>query len=806
MADENPGTEMTLFPGQVRVLEMIALGEPLQDILNTLVTSLERLWSDAVCSVLLLGGNGRTLRLAAAPNLPEDFKKTLDGVSIGPHGGVCGMAAFRRQCVIISDVATDPLSGNFRDAALTHGFRAWWSMPIFSTRQDILGTLAVYHSSPRAPQPEHKQIFGKAARLARIAIERRLIEDELTTGKEVFRSLIESTSDIIVVLRHDGMIRYLSPSAERVLGFPPEDLIGRSWFDFFHPEDMGPAEKFFDNCLLASGAGLPAELRFRRKNSGWRVLETFANNQLFNTRVAGIIVTGHDITDRKRTEEALISSEERYRELFENANDIIYTCDLSGRLTSVNKAGEQITGYPRKESLAMNIADWVAPEYRALVLQMKEEEIGGAAKTGYELEFVDKSGNRVMLEVSTRLIFQRGMPVAVQGIARNISERKRLEALLLQSQKMEAIGRLAAGVAHDFNNVLTVITGYTQWMLDEFEPESPLRENAIEILLAASRAASLTSQLLAFSRNQVIQPVIVDLNGIVAGLERMLRRVIGEDIELVAKMSPRLGAVKADPGQIEQVILNLVVNARDSMPRGGRLVIETANVAIDSEYCQSDFDCQPGPYVMVSVSDTGFGIDESIRSQIFEPFFTTKDKGKGTGLGLSTVYGIVKQSGGHISFHSESSVGTVFRVFLPRRDEPPSQPRSVGRRRSGRGAETILLVEDEVGVRRMVRDLLSRLGYTILEATDYRSAQNFVLQPETTIHLLLTDVVMPDVSGPELADRLKGLNSSLKVLFMSGYTDDAIAPQGVLEPGIAFLQKPFTPDALAEKVREVLDS
>jgi len=387
-----------------------------------------------------------------------------------------------------------------------------------------------------------------------------------------------------------------------------------------------------------------------------------------------------------------------------------------------------------------------------------------------------------------------------------VTERRRLEAHLLQSQKMEAIGRLAGGVAHDFNNMLTVITGYSQWMLDELPPDSPMCESASEILLAANRAASLTNQLLVFSRNQVIQPIIVDLNNLVAQMDQMLRRLIGENIELVTKMYPDLGLIQGDPGQIEQVILNLAVNARDAMPWGGRLTLETANVHIHEEHARTEGDCTPGAYVMLAVSDTGSGIDEEIKAHIFEPFFTTKAQGKGTGLGLSTVYGIVKQDGGHIRVESEPGVGTVFRIYFPRvGDHPLRQSVSRPKIRS-RGTETILLVEDETALRRIVGEMLTRLGYTIVEAPDSRSAEKLAADYEKPIQLLLTDVVMPELGGRELALRLKAVHRELKVLFMSGYADDTIVQQGVLEAGAAYLQKPFTPDALASKIREVLDS
>ena len=668
-----------------------------------------------------------------------------------------------------------------------------------------LAALVTAHYAPfRKLNQDDIAIVETVIRLAGAAVDRLVAHPPAEL--ERFRALIENTSDIIAILDEDGVIRYVSPSMDRVLGFQPAELVGRSGFDCFHPDDLARARRTFQQAADQPGSSMPIEQRFRHKDGSWRVLETIANNRVNDPAIGGIIVTGHDVTDRKRAEAELVASQERYRELFENANDIVYTHDLIGTLTSLNKAAEALTGYSREEALGRNILTIIAPEHRPIAREMMDRKIGGEAKTTYELEVVTKDGTRVPLEVSTRLIFQRGKPVAVQGIARDVTERRRFELHLRQSHKMEAIGRLAGGVAHDFNNMLTVITGYGQWILDELPAASPLGESAAEILLAANRAAALTNQLLAFSRNQVIQPIIVDLNSLVAELDQMLRRVIGEDVELITATTLDLGLVRADPGQLEQVILNLAVNARDAMPGGGKLIVETGNVHIGEAQPDAPLDCVPGDYVMLAVSDSGCGIDESVKPHLFEPFFTTKEKGKGTGLGLSTVYGIVKQGGGHIRVESKPGVGAIFRIYLPRVSErvPPSiAPKPLSRRR---GTETILLVEDEAAVRRIVSEMLLRLGYTILEAPDGRSAHKFVTEYDKPIQLLLTDVVMPELGGRELARLLKSIRDDLKVLFMSGYADDAVVQQGVLEAGAAYLQKPFTPDVLATKIREVLDT
>jgi two-component system cell cycle sensor histidine kinase/response regulator CckA len=787
------------------VLEMIVSGAPLDDVLRAMATVIELRDPSARCSIFLPDPDGSILRLKAAPKLPASLARALDGLPIGPLAGASGAAAYRKERVIVADVTVDPLYEHSREPLREHRLRSCWSTPIVSREGALLGVVAVYRRRPHVPDHTEIGAVEEAAHLARIAIERLGAAAEPWAEQEPFRSLIENTSDIISVLDVNGTIRYLSPSIEHVLGFHPSELVGTSGFDCL-PDDLPLARRAFEQALRQRGVGRPVEQRFRHKNGSWRTLETIANNQVADPVIRGIIVTGRDITDRKLTEQELISSQDSYRELFENANEIMYTHDLAGWLTSLNKAGEALTGYSREEALRMNMSALVAPEYRLLWREMLDSHIGGEAKTTYELEIMNKSGARISLETSTRLIFRTGKPVAVQGIARDVTERRRMEAHLLQSQKMEAIGRLAGGVAHDFNNMLTVITGYSQWMLDELPPDSPMCESASEILLAANRAAALTNQLLVFSRNQVIQPIIVDLNSLVAQMDQMLRRLIGEDIELVTETCADLGLIQGDPGQIEQVILNLAVNARDAMPRGGRLILETANVYLDEEHARTQADCIPGAYVMLAVSDSGSGIDDDIKAHIFEPFFTTKEQGKGTGLGLSTVYGIVKQDGGHIRVESEPDVGAVFRIYFPRVGDHPL-PKIVPRPRTrSRGTETILLVEDEAALRRIVGEMLMRLGYTILEAPDSLSAEKLVSDYEKPIQLLLTDVVMPELGGRDLALRLKAVRRELKVLFMSGYADDTIVQQGVLESGAAYLQKPFTPDALASKIREVLDS
>jgi signal transduction histidine kinase len=414
-----------------------------------------------------------------------------------------------------------------------------------------------------------------------------------------------------------------------------------------------------------------------------------------------------------------------------------------------------------------------------------------------------KDGTLLDVEVSTDEITFEGRPARLV-LARDVTTRRHLEEQLRQSQKMEAVGRLAGGVAHDFNNLLTAILGYCQLLERQLADQESLQSDVQEIRRAGERAASLTQQLLAFSRKQVLRAALVDVNVLVADLEKMLRRMIGEDIELVTVLRDDAALVRADPNQFEQVILNLAVNARDAMPQGGRLTIETACVELDDAYAREHLPALPGRYVMLAVTDTGAGIDAETRTHLFEPFFTTKGVGRGTGLGLATVYGIVKQFGGYIWVYSEPGHGSTFKIYLPEaRDErepraaPPPAPRG--------GSETVLLVEDEATVRALARKALRAHGYTVLEARAGAEALDVRAGHAGPVHLLLTDVVMPGMSGRELAERITRAHQGTRVLYMSGYTDDAVLRHGVLERGTAYIQKPFTPDVLARRVREVLD-
>src|SRR6266542_4025122 len=500
-------------------------------------------------------------------------------------------------------------------------------------------------------------------------------------------------------------------------------------------------------------------------------------------------------------------SEASYSALVEQAPLGIYRSTPAGRFLSANAALARILGYDSPaELLTLDMARDVyadTDERRRLV---EHDTYTDKVYDELEATWKKKDGTRIRVQLSVRASRDTDGRVAFyEAFVRDITTQRQLEAQLAQAQKMEAIGRLAGGVAHDFNNLLTVILSYSDLLLEDLPKGSATGEDIGQIRKAAQGASELTRQLLAFSRQQVLQPKVVDLNAAVSGIERLLGRVLREDIQLRCTLAADAGTVRVDPGQLEQVLMNLAVNARDAMPQGGQLTIETANVDLDEAYMRAHPVAAPGSYVMLAVTDTGMGMDAATQARIFEPFFTTKDVGKGTGLGLATVQGIVQQSGGFIWVYSEPSHGTCFKVYLPRVDEPVSTAANVPIE-STRGTETVLVVEDVAAVRAVSRKMLERYGYRVLDAGDGDVAVRVADESGEHIHLLLTDVVMPNVNGRDLAALFAKTRPTTKVLFMSGYTDDAIVRHGILQEGIAYLQKPFTPESLARKVRAVLDA
>ena len=500
-------------------------------------------------------------------------------------------------------------------------------------------------------------------------------------------------------------------------------------------------------------------------------------------------------------------SEKLAAALLESASQAIVGVDAGGRLVLVNPRAEEMFGYSREEMLGSAI-ELLLPESRRATHNKDREEYFSRPRTrpmgiGLDLAGRRKDGSEFPVEVSLSFVETDEGAFAIAFVS-DISQRKRLEEQLMHAQKMEAVGRLAGGVAHDFNNMLTVISGYNRMILDDLSTLDPLRGFAEEILKAADRAAALTNQLLSFSRRQIVQPRVVNVNSVIGLTEKMLHRLIGEDIDLKLILAQDAGNIFVDPGQVEQAIVNLAVNSRDAMPQGGRLTIETSNVSLDENYARTHMGVQPGEFVMVAVSDSGTGMDLETRRRIFEPFFTTKAKGKGTGLGLATVYGTVKQAGGDIWVYSEPGRGTTFKLYFPRSKQPVANPLDGVTEQHQSGGETILVVEDEKAVRDLTVRMLRHLGYQILTASSGAEALALGKSHVGKIDLLLTDVVMPNMSGRQLADQLLKVRPETKVLYLSGYTENTVVHHGVLDKGVDFLPKPFTRENLSKKLREIL--
>ena len=510
-----------------------------------------------------------------------------------------------------------------------------------------------------------------------------------------------------------------------------------------------------------------------------------------------------DLVDLFRKSEKMVTA------LLESASQAILSIDKGGRIVLANRRCEEMFGYTREELLGARI-EILLPESRRRAHTLDREDFFNRPHIrpmglGMDLAARRRDGSEFPVEVSLSYVETEEGVFAIAFIS-DISQRKRLEEQLLHAQKMEAVGRLAGGVAHDFNNMLTVIAGYNRMILDELSTMDPLRGYAEEILKAADRAAAITNQLLTFSRRQISKPRVMQVNMAIAQTDKMLRRLIGEDIHLHLRLGHEVGNIRADPGHLDQAIVNLVVNARDAMPQGGTLTIETGNVHLDENYVRTHLGVAPGDFVMVAVSDTGVGMDAETRRRIFEPFFTTKEKGRGTGLGLATVYGIVKQAGGDIWVYSEPGHGSTFKLYFPMVSDPVIEGAESenGEALNTAAQETILLVEDEQAVRELTLRMLQQLGYSILTAEGGEDALRVSKGYEGEISLLLTDVVMPGMSGRQLADALILLRPGLKVLFLSGYTENAVVHHGVLDAGVDFLPKPFSREVLGKKLREIL--
>ena len=650
-------------------------------------------------------------------------------------------------------------------------------------------------------------LLGAGVHIDRLLMHLDRARDREHQQKALLETTLRSIGDAVIATDASGIVTFCNPIAGSLTGWDEREARGQPLASIFPIRTETTRELAEDPVakVLRLGAvvGLANHTVLSTKDGREIPIDdTGAPIRDEMGRIIGVVLVFRDVTARRQAQRELAESENRYRLLFENNPQPMWVYHRENlRFLAVNRAAVAQYGYTEEQFLAMTLLDIRPAEDIPALLAQTARPV--PAHTALQWRHKRKDGSIFLVETISHPLEFAGAPGCFVMVT-DVTERQKLKQQLEQSQRLESIGRLAGGVAHDFNNLLTVINGYTDMLLDNTEPGGEARECLEEIHRAAERAAGLTQQLLAFSRRQLVQPVILNMNQVVSDMEKMLRRLIGEDLELVCRLSPDLGNVMADPGQMQQVVMNLAVNARDAMPRGGRLVIETSNMEFDEAFVSAHPDNAPGPHILLAVSDSGVGMTEEVKNRLFEPFFTTKPVGAGTGLGLATVYGMVKQSGGSIWVYSEPGHGTTFKIYLPIVDAPVAEARSE-RKPHFEGHETLLIVEDQTEVRTLAVSALEHYGYRILSAASGAEALDLAEQFNGAIHLLVTDVVMPGLDGRELAARLLARRPDTRVLYMSGYTDEVIAHRGVLDPAVALVQKPFTAKALAQRVRQVLD-
>ena len=635
--------------------------------------------------------------------------------------------------------------------------------------------------------------------------ERKRTEQALRSEEERSRMYLDMAGVILLALDKEGKVVLANPKACSVLGGEEGEIIGKDWFESFIPEhERREVWRVFQQ--LMSGTVEPAEyVENQVLTLGDNLRWVAWHNTLIKSgagEILGTFSSGEDITERRQTEQALRESEERFRELTDTLPQVVFEADTRGTITYANRRAFELFGYGEEElQQGLNTLEMIAAQDHDRAKANIGRVLKGDKPESTEYMARRKDGGTFPVMIYSTRIVRDGGVVGMRGIIVDLSEHKAAEKALKeseerlrQSQKMEAIGRLAGGIAHDFNNLLTTILGYSEMLLSEGTATKEALESVREISKSAQRAASLTQQLLAYSRKQVLRPEELDINEVVKNVTEMLRRLIHENIQLNTVLDPKIGCVKADPAQLEQVIINLAINARDSMPGGGNLTIETQNLVLDESYCKLRPEVVPGEYVMLAVTDTGCGIDEKIQKQIFEPFFTTKEPGKGTGLGLATVFGTVKQSNGYVYVYSEPELGSTFKIYLPVIQTRKPKGRDHPKEGAGYTTDrTILLVEDDEPLRKLVSRILNRTGYTVVSASNGEEALRLIDSPEHTgIDLLVSDVVMPGIGGKALAEKLQARLPDLMVLFISGYPDEAVVHHGVLDEGVAYLQKPFS--------------
>ena len=801
--------EDNLLQGQKRVLELIAEGAPLIDILNGICTVMDQQFQGGMCSALLMNDDGKTLRTGAGPGLPKAYAKALDGMQISDCAGSCGTAAYTRQQVIVSDISTDPLWAPFKDLALLHNIQACWSTPLFNSDGTVLGTFAVSHHHPGTPSPRDFELIATASHIISIAIRHCKAEESLKKSVALHMATIESSAEGILVVDLDGTWVSVNTKFTELWQVPQEII------------DSGSDEKaqaFFNSQVQDSEtfAAKVAAICDHPENEvsdvvhmkDGRILELYYMPHRLGEHIVGRIWSFRDITARKQREEHnLIQT----AALEATAHAVMIT-DRNGIIIWINPAFTECTGYSLDEAVGQSTRLLRSgDEDDAFYKNMWETIFRGDVWKGTIINRKKDGSLYPEEQTITPVSNANGAITHFISVKQDITERKkaeeekeRIQSHLLQSQKIEAVGRLAGGIAHDFNNLLTSILGFSELAMESISEDHPARNDIEEIIRAGDSASQLTHQLLAFSRNEVLEQEVLNVTDVVAGMEKMLQRTLGEDITLGSTLSLSVGSIKANRGQLEQVIMNLAVNARDAMPKGGRLNLQTYQTTLSKEKAREQPDIFPGIFSVLSVRDFGSGIPTDITEHIFEPFFTTKGL-KGTGLGLSTVYGIVTLYGGFITVDSELGKGTEFKVYFPTVSQEANRSSEHLSTVSG-GTETILVVEDQASVRRLASRFLRSLGYEIIEARDPGLAQDIFAMSQQPIDLVLTDVIMPGMAGPDLVDALIKQKNSFKVLYMTGFSEEKLSAHGIESDDSVILQKPFSRDALARKVRDVLDA
>jgi two-component system cell cycle sensor histidine kinase/response regulator CckA len=687
------------------------------------------------------------------------------------------------------------------------GFHASACVPLRSG-SEVVGVLGLAYDVPdRTFGAGELALLRRFGHLAALALNNARLVDDLRKSQELYGAIVENSTDIMLLLDLEGQIRYASPSYEALIGYSLQELQELPPFALVHPDDLAGASSRIEEALVG---GKPATYmaRARHRDGHWLWMEgvpAAVRNEHGEPEL--VLVIARDVSERLHQEDVLRKTQELYRTVVDNSRDLILLLGLDGEVQYCSPAQGAMLGYGNAEFVGTNVLDLVARDEADELGRAFQAAVSGGRISPQRAQMRRHDGTSVEVEaLLAPVLGPDDRPVAILGVVRDTSERRELEEQLRQSQKMEAIGHLAGGIAHDFNNLLTAIAGYGDLALAKLDSTDPVYRNVEEMRRAGARAAALTRQLLAFSRRQVLQPKVLNLNEAVEDMEGMLGRVLGERVDFATVLDADLGYTRADPGQVEQVLMNLAINARDAMPDGGRLTITTANVELDELFVKQHVDATPGQYVMLAVGDTGVGMDRRTLDRVFDPFFTTKPAGQGTGLGLSTVYGIVRQTGGQIWAYSEPGHGSTFKVFLPRVWERAAERvERIPASRRPSGSETVLLVEDEEIVRTLVQEMLEDDGYAVLAASGGGEALELARAHDGPIDVLLTDVVMPGLSGQQLAAQLVEERPDVRVLFASGYAEDAIANHGVLRPGTAFLEKPFTAPELASTLRHLLD-